>query len=260
MTGFDHDLHLRLARSTRLGRRVVHADETTSTMDDARRGADENPEVSVGTAYVGGRQTAGRGRLGRSWISEPGAGLYVTYHLAPGVDAANVPLFAAAGALAVADAVREIAGLGADIKWPNDVLVDGRKLAGVLAEARHGARLDVFLGIGVNLRASALPHEVRTIATSIEDAAGEIPSLEAVLAAISAALEDWCVLLEAAPSSFVAAWRNRLATLGRQLRLALPDGTTVEGEAVDVSLTGELVLQHLDGSRRPYTAGDVTTI
>lgn len=229
-------------------------------MDDARTGADRDGAASIGAAYVGGRQTAGRGRQGREWISEPGAGLYVTYHLAPAVEAPVVPLFAAAGALAVADAASEVVGVSGAIKWPNDVVLDGRKLAGVLAEARHGARLDVFLGIGVNLRASALPPTVRDIAISLEDAAGSPPAPEVLLAALSAALERWCDLLEQRPEAFVDAWRQRLVTLGQHVRFARPDGGIVEGVAVDVSRTGELILEHGPGQQTPYAAGDVTTI
>jgi len=229
-------------------------------MDDARAGADRDGDVSVGAAYVGGRQTAGRGRQGRSWVSEPGAGLYVTYHLTPAVDPTVVPLFAAAGALAVADAVREVAGLPTAIKWPNDVLSDGRKLAGVLAEARHGTRLDVFLGIGVNLREAALPRELQEIATSIEAAAGRAPTVEEMLAALSAALERWSDVLEGDPRAFVEDWRTRLVTVGQRVRFALPDGRVVEGTAEDVTHAGDLVLLYADGARHAYSAGDVTTI
>src|SRR5262249_48582100 len=140
-----------------------------------------------GTAYMAGLQTDGRGRLGRVWQS-PGSGLYVTFHLCAH-DAATVPLYSVAGALAVADAVRETCRVMADVKWPNDVLHDGRKLAGVLAEAAHGERIDVFLGMGINLRADALPADLRDIATSIEAAGAPVPPPEELLAAIAAALE-----------------------------------------------------------------------
>ncbi len=228
-------------------------------MDDARAGADRRGLASVGVAYVGGRQTAGRGRLDRRWVSEADAGLFVTYHLAPRVDAPLVPLFAAAGALAVSDAAREVSGVETAVKWPNDVLRDGRKLAGVLAEARHGERLEVFLGIGINLRSAALPPEVVQLATSIEDATGSAPALETMLAALSAALERWSRQIEDDPRSFVDAWRGRLVTIGQRVTLATPDGGIAAGEAVDVTATGNLVLLRDDGCRRDYAAGDVTT-
>ncbi|MFN8585309.1 MAG: biotin--[acetyl-CoA-carboxylase] ligase [Dehalococcoidia bacterium] len=246
-------------RSVRIGREVRYAERTASTMDDARAGADRDGERSAGVAYVGGQQTAGRGRQGRNWISEPGAGLYVTYHLVPAVAVEHVPLLAAAGALAVADAARELARLETELKWPNDVLHAGRKLAGVLAEARHGPRLDVFLGIGLNLREAALPPDVRALATSLEAASGRSPEPETALAALSVALEAWCILLERDPSALVEAWRSRLVTLGQPVRLALPEGGTVEGNALDVTSNGELLVRAGNGEVRPYAAGDVTS-
>ncbi|MGE0227338.1 MAG: biotin--[acetyl-CoA-carboxylase] ligase [Dehalococcoidia bacterium] len=257
---FDHERYRSLHRSGYLGRRVQYVEETTSTMDDARAGAALEGDASPGTAYVGGRQTAGRGRQGRQWVSEPGVGLYVTYHLVPRSAAPTLPLFAAAGALAVGDAVRELTDIETAIKWPNDVLHGGRKLSGILAEARHGMRVDVFLGIGLNLRPAALPPEVRDIATSLEAAAGFAPSTEEMLAALSASLEHWSEVLESSPAEFVQRWRARLVTLGRRVRFALPDGSVEEGTARDVTATGDLVVESDRGVESQVAAGDVTII
>src|SRR5688572_16548137 len=113
-------------------------------MDDARAGAANGS--ACGAAYVAGAQTAGRGRLRRTWASATG-GLYVTYHLCH-TNAETAPLHSVAGALAVVDALQATSGLLVDLKWPNDVLHQGRKLAGILAESTLGERIDVFLGIG----------------------------------------------------------------------------------------------------------------
>lgn len=248
---------LRSARH--VGARVEYRETTASTMDDARRGAASGGEP--GTAYVAGAQTAGRGRLGRAWVSGPGAGLYVTYHLRT-ADPVRAPLHSTAGALAAADAVRVVAGVETALKWPNDVLADSRKLAGVLAESlpavRAAGSLDVLLGIGVNLRPGALPPEVAALAANLEQLTGAAPDAEAVLAALSAALERWTDVLAGDPAAFVAAWRARLDTLGRRVRLVAPDGAAVEGEAVDVSPSGELLLRGADGVLRGYAAGDVS--
>ncbi|MEZ4554641.1 MAG: biotin--[acetyl-CoA-carboxylase] ligase [Dehalococcoidia bacterium] len=257
---FDHDRYASLLRTKRLGRVVRYVEETTSTMDDARAGAARDGDASAGAAYVGGRQTAGRGRQGRQWVSEPGVGLYVTYHLVPRSAAPTLPLFAAAGALAVSDAVRERTDAETVIKWPNDVLHDGRKLSGILAEARHGSGVDVFLGIGLNLRPAALPPEVRDVATSLEAAAGFAPPAEEMLASLSASLEHWSEVLEASPAELVERWRSRLVTLGRRVRFALPDGSVEEGIARDVTATGDLVVENDRGVESHYAAGDVSTI
>jgi BirA family biotin operon repressor/biotin-[acetyl-CoA-carboxylase] ligase len=269
---FDDELYRRHRRATTVpagagagvgagvGATVRFREETASTMDDAREGADGGEPC--GTAYAAGLQSAGRGRQGRQWISPPGAGLHVTFHLCPS-RSQRAQLLSAAGALAAADAVLEASGRETELKWPNDVLVGGRKLVGVLAEARHGARLDVFVGIGINVRFAAdMPEEVSAIATSIEREGvappNEIPSLEHLLAALAAALERWAALFDRDPDALIEEWRGRLGTIGRRVRLATPGGV-VEGEAVDVTEHGELVLRLDDGSTEAYSAGDVTT-
>ncbi len=256
MPPFDLDAYHEQRRSTDIGASVQYREYTGSTMDDARAGADGGEPC--GSAYVGGEQSAGRGRQGRQWISPLGVGLHVTYHLCP-PNAERTPLLSAAGALAAADAIRETGGLRSVLKWPNDVLYEERKLCGVLAEARHGRRLDVFLGIGINIKiAPDMPDEIRAIATSIEEAGGAIPTREALLAALSAALEGWARRAAADPDGLIGEWRSRLTTLGRRVTLAAPAGT-VTGEAVDVTDHGELVLRLDNGSTQAFSAGDVTT-
>ena len=259
MPPFDLAAYQRLRTSRHLGAVVHHRERTDSTMDDARTGADASGASGCGDAYVAGEQTRGRGRQGRTWVSAAAAGLYVTYHLCPRV-AEHAPLIGVAGALAVADAVSATSGLDTELKWPNDVLCDGRKLAGLLAEARHGERLDVFLGIGINVRSTAeLPREVAEIATSIEGAGAPPPSLEALLAALSVALETRIEQGEEDPPALVAEWRSRLVTIGQRVRLAAPSGV-IEGDAVDVTARGELLLRLADGSTVAHAAGDVTTL
>ncbi|MFA7250331.1 MAG: biotin--[acetyl-CoA-carboxylase] ligase, partial [Dehalococcoidia bacterium] len=185
---FDFDRYRTLRRSASVGAELVYREVVTSTMDEARAGVAAGRPA--GTAYVAGEQTAGRGREGRTWISAAEVGLYVTYHLIP-PHPTEAPLLSIAGALAVADALRSTCGLVVDLKWPNDLLYEGRKLCGVLAEAQHNqGRADVFLGIGVNLTTSAaLPPEVAAIATSVAGAGAPPPSREALLAALAGAIE-----------------------------------------------------------------------
>jgi BirA family transcriptional regulator, biotin operon repressor / biotin---[acetyl-CoA-carboxylase] ligase len=253
---FDLGTYHRLRTSESIGASIFYRDETASTMDDARAGA-ANGNI-CGTAYVASAQTSGRGRMGRAWASDVG-GLYVTYHLCP-LDASIAPLHSIAGALAVADSLQETSGFAVDVKWPNDVLHEGRKLAGILAESTLGERTDVFLGIGINVRAATLPPEVASIATSIEQAGGRIPAPEELLASLSAALERHVAQLERSPADVVKAWRSRLTTLGRRIRLAGVDGRQFEGEAVDVSPAGELIVQLDDRTVTSFAAGDVTTL
>jgi len=253
---FDVARYQSLRRSLTVGVEVVHFEDTGSTMDEARAGSDAGRPP--GTVYVAAAQSAGRGRLGRSWVSEPGAGLWVTYHLVAG---RNAPLLSIAGGLAMVDALQTAVGLQADLKWPNDVQHQGRKLCGVLAESRPrgDGSVEVFLGIGLNLRTpDGLPPEVLATATSVEQEGRPAPAWEVMLAALSSALEPWVTLVERDPERLLDAWRARLVTLGKQVRLSLPDGTSVEGLAVDVAPGGELVID-VEGQRRFFAAGDVTS-
>ena len=267
---FDQSLYLstlyrlQLGERPSLGAAVRYLERTMSTMDDARAGAAAG--LLPGTVYVAGEQSAGRGRHARTWHSVPAAGLYATYHLRAST-LEGLPLYSLAGGLAASDAVLAASGLATTLKWPNDIehtAEDGgapRKLAGVLAESRPvpgGSGADVFLGIGINVRAVPLPSDLEARATSIEASGTAPPALEVLLASTSDALSRWVQLLESSPSGLVDAWRSRLSTIGQRVHLATPAGH-VEGVAVDVSPRGELVLRHDDGRTIAYAAGDVTT-
>ncbi|MDA1062563.1 MAG: biotin--[acetyl-CoA-carboxylase] ligase [Chloroflexi bacterium] len=249
-----------------VGSVVHHFTRTTSTMDEARVGARaqrrEGSGEGCGDAYVADEQTAGRGRFERTWTDAAGASLLVTFHLCVR-ETDKLPLVGFAGALAAADAIEAVSGLETLLKWPNDVLAGGRKLGGLLAEAQPGStEVDVFLGIGINIAEAAiagLTDAERALATSIEGAGALPPAVEELLAALSAQLERRVAQVESDPGRLLADWRGRLATLGTRVRLATTDGT-VEGEAVDVTAEGLLVLRTDDGAQRSFAAGDVTTL
>ena len=253
---FDAERYQMLRRSSSVGVRVHHLDLTASTMDDAREGARRGD--LPGTAYVAAQQSAGRGREGRSWVSEPDAGLWVTYFLevpAPG------SLVSIAAGLAVTDAIEATAGLECALKWPNDVQYAGRKLCGILAEAAtvggEDSTMEVYLGIGINLRTpEGMPADVLAIATSIEQEGRPAPAREVLLAALSSALEVRLRGVERDPAGILDDWRACLVTLGQRVRMTLPGGGVVEGEAVDVEEDGALVLD-VEGERRAFRAGDV---
>ncbi|MGB8651236.1 MAG: biotin--[acetyl-CoA-carboxylase] ligase [Mycobacteriales bacterium] len=197
-----------------------------------------------GLVVVAEEQTAGRGRLDRHWLSPPRAGLTFSVLLRP--DAAQLGWVPLLGGLAVAQALRAQAGVDADLKWPNDVLVDDRKVAGLLAEAvGSGADTAAVLGIGLNVttRREELPDDQAT-SLLLEGATttDRDTLLRAVLRALGGALGDRAV----------SSYRAMCGTLGRQVRLELPGGTSVEGTAEAVDDQGRLVV---DGVA--YAAGDV---
>jgi BirA family biotin operon repressor/biotin-[acetyl-CoA-carboxylase] ligase len=195
-----------------------------------------------GLVLVAEEQTAGRGRLDRSWQSPPRAGLTFSVLLRPSLEPHQlgwVPLW---GGVAVAQALRIQTEVDAVVKWPNDVLIDGRKVAGLLAESVAGA---VVLGIGLNVttRREELPVEA---ATSLQLEGATTTDRETVLKAVLRALNG--VLGD----RDVASYRALCSTLGREVRLELPGGASVTGLAEAVDDDGRLVV---DGT--PYAAGDV---
>ena len=272
---------LREGLTTRfVGRRLEYRAVLGSTQDLARELA--RAGVPEGTVVLAGRQTAGRGRLGRSFIS-PRGGLYLTVVLRPALDHLRpLPIVAA---LAVARGLEWEAGLKTALKWPNDVLVGGRKICGILLESELTGQTAnyVLMGIGVNVNADMAAYlEIAAVATSAAAEAGREVSREALAAAVLNELEELYLaaeagrqvsrealavaVLNALEELYLAAqagqrvqdeWRARLETLGRQVQVTWGE-TVEEGLAEDVDGDGSLILRRPDGSRVAIAAGDVT--
>ena len=196
----------------------------------------------AGLVVVAEQQTAGRGRLDRTWVSPPRAGLTLSVLLRPELPAQRWPWLPLWGGLAVARTVREQTGVDAVLKWPNDVLVDGRKLCGLLAEVPVPGVVVLGIGLNVTTRADELPEG----GTSLLREGATTTDRDTLLRALLRSLTD--VLAEASPDGY----RALCASLGTRVRLALPGGRALEGLAQAVDDAGRLVV---DGS--PYSAGDV---
>jgi len=236
-----------------LGRALLYCTVTTSTQDVARREAEAS--APHGTAVVADEQTAGRGRLGRAWHSPPGENLYITLILRP--DAPLGPKLAMVAPLAVARAVEEVTPLRAGIKWPNDVWIGGRKLAGVLIEAEVRGEEVAFslvgIGVNVNMDVAAVP-ELAETATSLRRELGREVPREDVLASLLNHLE---ALYEAPEEEVWRQWRQRLITLGRHV-VARAGQEVTEGLAEDVDRQGRLLVRRPDGALVAIDAADVT--
>lgn len=235
--------------------RLAAFDSLSSTSDEARRRAREGaPEGTVVTARV---QTAGRGRQGRRWVSAPG-NLYASVVLRPEAPVARAAQLGFAASLAVADALEPFAPSAAvALKWPNDVLLGGRKVAGILLESEGGAAAGVHfvvLGVGVNL--ATHPADSEFPATSLKAASGRDVAPEAFLGMLAPALLVWYERWRR--EGFVGlrqAWLDRAAGLGQALRARLP-AETVEGRFVGLDDDGLLLLDGPSGRRR-IAAADV---
>jgi len=249
-------------RTDYVGRRFVYRPSTESTMDDARRML-QRFRLESGAVVLAEAQTAGRGRAGRHWVSPPDVNLYFTLVIYAQPDGAR-PL-AYVTPLAIALAAEEMAAaagrtLCADLKWPNDVLVGGKKLAGVLIETTEtGSGEQVALvGVGINVNLDVAAHpELAGVATSLKEALAVEVAREELLARFCNHFEALYEQALAGSRAPFQAWRERLVTLGREV-VATGARETIRGVAVDVDEDGALVIAQADGRRVRVEAGDVT--
>ncbi len=257
-TSYDEDRTREALRGTVRGWHVDVVDSTGSTNADlvaaAGRGAVDR-SVLVALA-----QTAGRGRLGREWVAPPGNGLTFSVLLRPEVSPARWGWLPLLTGLAVCEAVRSAAGVGATVKWPNDVLVDGRKLAGVLAEVAGDA---VVVGVGLNVALAEDELPVPT-ATSLLLAGSRTLDPAQVLGAVLGRLDHWVGRFaraggDPALAGVREAYRAACSTLGSDVAVNLPGGGELRGRAADLDDDGRLVVD-ADGARRTVGAGDVVHV
>jgi BirA family biotin operon repressor/biotin-[acetyl-CoA-carboxylase] ligase len=218
--------------------RIVEHAAVPSTNDLARalaEGGDPGP-----VAVVAERQTAGRGRRGRAWVSPPG-GLYLSALLRPRVPPARAGLLPLAAGVAVAEVIEGL-GLAPELRWPNDVLLEGRKLGGILCEARVEAAGLAWVVIGVGLNVGTPADALAAVGgTSLSSALGRTLDPRDLRAPLLAALERWVAAAEGQPAQVVEAWSQRAPMLGRSVSLTLPEGP-IAGTARRVEATGALVV------------------
>ena len=203
-----------------------------------------------GVVALADEQTAGRGRHGRTWSATPGAALLVSARLRPQLPPERLHVVTLAAAVAATDAVRTVAGFEPRLKWPNDLVVDDRKLAGILAEADGGGA--VVVGMGLNLRADAYPAELAATATACDEHAPRAVDRDELLVAWLQSFDAHLDALDDVVSTAAA----RSATLGRAVRIELAHDTFT-GRATRMTAEGYLVVTRDDGTDAVVTAGDV---
>ena len=218
-----------------------------------------------GTTVIADSQSGGKGRLGRSWVSPPGVNLYLSVILRPPVSTAVAPQLNLLAGIAVADAITETTRLSPAIKWPNDILLDEKKVCGILAEMQTdtGGLRAVILGIGVNINAppSAFPAELRDKASSLLIAGGQTVDRNTFTASLLTHLEKSYVLwLQEGFSALRGHWERYAGhMLGKRISVAAPEGTVV-GIVLGLDSDGALLVQGDGGARHRLLAGDVTVI
>ncbi len=230
---------------------IVRHDELPSTNDEAMRLASEG--AAAFTVVATDTQSAGRGRNGRVWRSPPGVGLYASMILRPNLAVGDLPLLTLLAGVAAAEAIRAATGLSAGLKWPNDVLVHGRKVAGILCEASLGAGtagpiVVAGLGVNVNTLPQDLPERPLYPASSLAAESGRLHDRDALLDAWIARSRHWMAALEEqGAQALVSRWNELDALSGRPLSIAGADGGTVAGLGRGVDATGALRIETEDG-------------
>lgn len=228
---------------------VLHFDSLESTnseaIEHAKRGADE------GLCIIARQQTAGRGRHGRTWVSEKDAGLYFSVVLRPSVETSFLPLITLMSGVAVYDTLHEY-GVSADIKWVNDILVGKDKIAGILAETAETSKgLAVIVGIGINLISSNFPAKITEISTSIELETGQTPKADEIANTLTRYFAYFYEILNGkdGPRNILGEWRKRSTYFsGKNVRVVL-DKETLTGVTDGLEPNGALRLKTSTGLR-----------
>jgi BirA family transcriptional regulator, biotin operon repressor / biotin---[acetyl-CoA-carboxylase] ligase len=233
-----------------LEKKLYHFHTIGSTMDAARdlieNGAGE------GTIVVAESQSNGRGRLGREWFS-PQGGIYFTLILKPQIAPAYAPRLNLMASVAVAKTLRRLLGLDVRLKWPNDVLIEGRKVCGILAEMKAEVDALKYVTIGVGINANLSIAKYGTKVASLKELKGhEISRKEIFISIVKELLEQQPLL---AKGALIEEWRTLSATLNREVRIETTGGT-IAGRAVDIDSSGALIIKGADGSLRTAISGD----
>lgn len=240
---------------------IVRFETLGSTNTEAANWAMQG--AAEGFCIVADEQTAGRGRLDRGWISPKGAGLYLSIVLRPVLEHRSLPLITLMASLAVRDALSVLAGIQADIKWPNDVLVGERKICGILAEViETTVGRAVVVGIGINVANGSFPPELIDSATTVEAVTGVVPDRERLIELLLLALSDRYDVLQAQNGEAVTldAWCSASSFANGKSVVVIDGQQRCEGVTCGLERDGALRLKTCEGEIRTIRAGDVIAV
>jgi BirA family biotin operon repressor/biotin-[acetyl-CoA-carboxylase] ligase len=245
-------------RTKFIGKEIRYFDETGSTNDIAKELA--RKDASEGLLVLAETQTSGRGRLGRIWQSPPG-GIWLSLMLRPKLTPQEAPKLTFVGAIAVATAIRNL-GLDAKIKWPNDVLVNSRKICGILTEME--AEMDVLhyvvvgIGINANFDRNNLPEDIQQTATTLKSELNSTISRNAFISQLLNEFEQsYLLFLEKGFPPILNEWKKLSCILGEAVHVYIGD-KIIDGTAIDVDQSGALMLKLDNGSIEKIFSGDVS--
>lgn len=246
-------------RGSWAGREILYLDEVDSTNTAAKKAA-ENGAVH-GTLVVSERQTGGKGRRGRAWDSPRGTGIFMTLILRPNMAPVHASMLTLVAALAVADGIRECTGAESLIKWPNDIVMSGKKICGILTEmsADPDCINYVAVGIGINVNMEEFPEEIRGVAASIFTETGKKTKRSLLISAVMAAFERYYeVFMKTTDmSGLLEDYNGKLANCGRTVRV-LDLAGEYSGTAIGIDREGELLVEMEDTTVRRVLSGEVS--
>ena len=242
-----------------IGKEVVFLEETGSTNADARILAEKG--YGHGTLVVANHQTGGKGRRGRNWHSPRGNSIAMSLILKPELESEYASMLTLVQAMAVTKAIEEVCGLKAQIKWPNDILVNEKKVCGILTEMNLEMMeiSSIIIGTGINVNQDSFPEEISEIATSLKIEKKRTQSRADLIEHICELFEEYFEkFMETKDLSGIMEEYNRcLISLGRQVRVLDPKGE-FNGEALGINVAGELLVKKEDGSIVNVYAGEVS--
>lgn len=250
------------SKTVEIGKEIFIYDEVTSTNNMANELLKQG--YPSGTVVVADRQTKGKGRLGRTWVSPAGKNLYISVAIKPTIPPKYATLLTLTSAVACTTALRRLTDVTVVIKWPNDMLIEDKKVGGILTEVKiEGEKIKsavVGIGINVNMSENDIPEEIKDIATSLKIYKGEDFSRGLLALEIIKEFDKWYQLLEKRQrKTIIDRWMQLSGTIGRQVKIVLTDKELL-GTAEAIDEEGRLIVRLNDGTYEKICAGDVTIL
>ena len=244
-----------------VGREIFFYDTVGSTNAVASEIAAKTVE---GAVVLADTQSKGKGRLGRVWVSPPGVNIYMSIILKPDIRPMDATLITIMSSVACATALRKVTGLNVTIKWPNDLIIQKKKLCGILTELKTERNKIIFAvaGIGINVNAdiNEFPEDVKYIATSLKNETGIVYSRTEIVAETLNEIDRWYKTLKVMDrDALLSEWKRLSSTLGREVMVVTGQGT-LTGFALDLDSEGMLMIKLTSGEVKRISSGDVTII
>jgi BirA family transcriptional regulator, biotin operon repressor / biotin---[acetyl-CoA-carboxylase] ligase len=241
-----------------IGREILYYNELDSTNTTAYQLAQKN--IKQGLVVIAERQSKGKGRLSRHWSSPKGRGIYLSVILRPEMTPFQAPVITLMAAVSVANAIRQATGVQAFIKWPNDIIIENKKAAGILTEMEAESDRIKFLVLGIGININTRHSEMPDTAISISQKTGGHVSRRALLIAVLENLEkNYKIINESGFSKIRLEWKNLSATLGKRVRANCMH-RIAEGTAVDIDIDGALKIRLDNGFHEKIFAGDLVIL